>query len=112
MAYDDEPLDTKSVRHWEGSVYDALRGIPGRIYKRIRQFYGTSEMGELAGFFGARYARLERDKLPKNIKDLLGSLLASDDKDVKAGKYERAPAHDREPYDKDGGYDRQGFSRS
>lgn len=112
MAYDDEPLDTKTARHWEGSIYDALRGIPGRIYKRIRTFYKTDSMGELAAFFAARYPRIDRDKLPKSTKDLLGSLLADKDDDVKAGKYERSPAHDREPYDKDGGYDRQGFSRS
>jgi len=111
MAYDDQPLDTKSIRHWEGSVYDAFQNTPGRIWKRIRVYYGASAMGDLAAFLAGRYSRLSLDKLPKTTRELLGSLLANEDSDVKAGKYERSPGHDREPYDKDGGYDRQGFPR-
>lgn len=113
MAYDD-PLETKSIRHWEGSVHDAFQNIPGRIWRRIRAHYSANPanpMSDLTGFMSSRYSRLEPSQLPKTIRDVLGSLLADEDKDVKAGKYERSPGHDREPYDKDGGYDRQGFPR-
>ena len=112
MAHDDQPLDTQSARHWEGSIYEALRNLPGRIYKRIRVRYGAQSMGEVAGVFAARYPRIERDKLPKSTRELLGSLVDYADDIPPLEKYERSPAHDRDSYDKDGGYDRQGFSRS
>ena len=110
MPYDEQPLDTKSDRHWEGSIYDALRNLPGRIYKRIRVYYGASSMGELAGLFASRFPRIDRNKLPKTTRELLGSLVDYADDVVTPPKYERSPgSHDRQPYDKDGGYDRAGF---
>ena len=114
MAYDDQPLDTKSAQHWIGSVHDAFQSIPGRIWKRIRAHYKADPAGslsDLTGLMSSRYSRIEPSRLPKTIRDVLGSLLADDEKDVKAGTYDRSRGHDREPYDKDGGYDRQGFPR-
>ena len=114
VPYDQRTLDTSSQPAWEASIKDAFLAFPGNTWPRMKRHYGVSQFSHdtITKLIGGRYPKIELSKLPKTIKELVGSLLIDDANLDSPGKYERTASHDRDPYDKDFGYDRQGFSRS
>jgi len=112
--YDRKPLNTESQTAWEQSMRAAFLSFPGAAWPRVKKHYDikVSSHDEVTKLIGARYPKISLDKLPKTTKELLGSILLDDANAPMPPKYDRNATHDRDPYDKDGGYDRQGFSRS
>lgn len=114
VPYDQRTLDTSSQPAWEASMRNAFHSFPGAVWPRIKKHYGIGAPSheQVQKLIGARYPKIELSKLPKTTKELLGSLLIDDKNQPGPGTYDRTDQHDRDPYDKDFGYDRQGFSRS
>jgi hypothetical protein len=104
------PNNSPSEQSWESALRSSLSTLSSDAIQRLHERYGTQTIDEVVSVHRDRYPDVVQDGLPSRVGSLVESVLNLGGDEGRT--YEKGPTHDREPYDKDHGYDKEGFSRT